>query len=184
MTDTPTTTDAPTNDDAAKAPTPADMPSKNPTTPTGTDWQAEATKWEARAKANASAAKKLAALEDANKTETEKLTDRATSAEKAAHEWQTKYQTLITRQAITQAAADAGSTDTETVYLYLRDSVEVDENGNLQGLDKAIKELAARKPHLFRDTPAGARDAFNTSRPAPALNSDALADALRAAVGL
>ena len=91
---------------------------------------------------------------------------------------------LAKRQAITQAAADAKTTDAETVYLYLRDEVEVDDDGTPQDVDKAIKALAKRKPHLFRTTPEGARDAFATSKTPPALNSDGLTDALSAAVGL
>jgi hypothetical protein len=64
---------------------------------TGKDWQAEAEKWkalarkhEANAKANAGAAAKLATLEEADKTEIQKLTDRVTLAEKRAEEAETK----------------------------------------------------------------------------------------------
>lgn len=46
------------------------------------DWKAEARKHEARAKENAAAAAKLAELEEAQKTESQKLTDRAVAAEK------------------------------------------------------------------------------------------------------
>mgnify|MGYP006929311749 CR=1 FL=1 len=56
-----------------------------------TDWRAEARKWEARAKENRDAANRLQQLEDANKSETEKLTERATVAEKNANQWQTRY---------------------------------------------------------------------------------------------
>lgn len=47
-----------------------------------TDWKAEARKHEARAKENAGAAAKLAALEDAAKTDAERLNERAAAAEK------------------------------------------------------------------------------------------------------
>ena len=62
-----------------------------PTTTTETDaaklaaeverWKAHARKHEAQAKANAEAAKKLAELEEADKTELQKLTDRLTAAQ-------------------------------------------------------------------------------------------------------
>lgn len=39
-----------------------------------TDWKAESRKWEQRAKDNAAAAKKLADLEDANRTDTDRIT--------------------------------------------------------------------------------------------------------------
>ena len=49
-----------------------------------TDWKAEARKHEARAKENAGAAAKLAAIEEASKTESQRLSDRAEAAEKRA----------------------------------------------------------------------------------------------------
>ena len=58
----------------------------------------------------------------------------------------------------------------------------MDDDGNVQGLDKALAALHTRKPHLFRTTPAGARDASAAGIP-PALNSAARTDALRRAVG-
>ena len=144
----------------------------------------EAADYRTKAKANADAAKRLAQLEDANKSETQKLTDRATQAEGERDDWRGRYMDLAKRQAITQAAADAKTTDAETVYLYLRDEVEVDDDGNPVDVGKAIRDLAKRKPHLFRNTPEGARDAFATGKTPPALNSDGLTDALSAAVGL
>lgn len=59
-------------------PAPAD-PAKDET-----DWKAEARKWESRAKENSTAATKLAEIEEAQKTEQQKLEDRATKAEKLA----------------------------------------------------------------------------------------------------
>ena len=157
--------------------------------PDSTDWKAEARKWEDRSKSNAQAAKelrevqaRLAQFEDANKSETDRLNDRAAKAETDAQTWRGRYLDLAKRQAIIEAASGANSTDAETVYLYLQSEVEVDDDGNVQGLDKALSALHTRKPHLFRTTPAGARDATATGTP-PALNSDALTDALRRAVG-
>lgn len=144
----------------------------------------EAAEARIKAKANADAAKRLAALEDANKSETEKLNDRATKAETEAGTWRDRYLDLSKRQAITEAAAAAKATDTETVYLYLRDEIEVDDDGSPVDVDKAIRSLAKRKPHLFRTAPEGSRDAFTTGKMPPALNSDGLTDALSAAVGL
>ncbi len=148
-----------------------------------TDWKAEARKWEARAKENRDAANRLQQLEDANKSETEKLTERATAAEQNANQWQTRYHEIVTKQAIMTAASEADSTDPETVYLYLRDHVQLDDDGNPHGIDKHLTALRDRKPHLFRAAPAGARDVFNPAGTPPALNSSALADALARAVG-
>jgi hypothetical protein len=51
-----------------------------------TDWRAEAKKWESRAKENKSAADKLAAIEEANKTEAQKQADALTAAQREAQE--------------------------------------------------------------------------------------------------
>jgi hypothetical protein len=48
------------------------------------DWKAEARKWESRAKENSTAAAKLAEIEEAKKTNEQKLEERATAAEKLA----------------------------------------------------------------------------------------------------
>ena len=70
--------DATTEAPATETPTPAQE----------TDWKAEARKWEARAKENSTAAKRLAEIEEASKTEAQKLADRAAAAEKALAEAQ------------------------------------------------------------------------------------------------
>ncbi|MGC5019022.1 hypothetical protein [Micromonospora sp. DT47] len=80
MTDQPTDT---TPMETPAVPAPAQDPATAPTKPE-TDWKAEARKWEQRAKENSSAAKKLTEFEEAQKTEAQKLADRATAAEKAA----------------------------------------------------------------------------------------------------
>ena len=51
-----------------------------------TDWKAEARKWEQRAKENTEAAKRLAEIEDANKSEADKTAERLAAAEKRAAE--------------------------------------------------------------------------------------------------
>lgn len=47
-----------------------------------TDWKAEARKWEARAKENTEAAKRLSEIEEANKTEAQKAAERLTALER------------------------------------------------------------------------------------------------------
>jgi hypothetical protein len=55
-----------------------------------TDWKAEARKWEERAKANKTAAEKLAEIEEASKTAEQKAAERLQSAEKRAVELEQK----------------------------------------------------------------------------------------------
>ena len=68
-----------------------------PQEPQETDWKAEARKWESRAKenltvakANEDAAKRLAEIEEAQKTEAEKAAERLAAAEKRASELEAK----------------------------------------------------------------------------------------------
>lgn len=62
-----------------------DAPAQEQTgTAEDTDWKAEARKWEGRAKANSEAAKRLAEIEESEKTELQKLRDRVKKAEDAA----------------------------------------------------------------------------------------------------
>jgi hypothetical protein len=72
-------------------------PNETPDTPAETDWQAEARKWEKRskenlatAKANETAAKRLAELEESQKTEAQKAQERLDAAEKRAVELELK----------------------------------------------------------------------------------------------
>lgn len=74
---------------AAQEPTQAEpQPDKQPDTGAAKDWQAEAAKWKAMARkheqtarTNTDAAQRLAEIEDAQKTEQQKLTERASAAE-------------------------------------------------------------------------------------------------------
>jgi len=55
-----------------------------------TDWKAESRKWENRAKENGSAAQRLAEIEDAKKSDEQKVTDRIAAAEKRAADLEVK----------------------------------------------------------------------------------------------
>ncbi|MDH2392324.1 hypothetical protein QCN29_26815 [Streptomyces sp. HNM0663] len=93
---------------AAPAPAPAaPEPSAPAAQPAEPDWKAEARKWERLAKTNKDAAEKLAQLEDSKKTETEKLSEKLTTAEKRAVEAESKALRLEVAAAkgLTQAQA-------------------------------------------------------------------------------
>lgn len=69
----------PTATPAPPAQAPAEAPAVKET-----DWKAEARKWEERAKANNSAAERLAEIEEASKSAEQKAAERLATAEKAA----------------------------------------------------------------------------------------------------
>jgi hypothetical protein len=75
---------APAEPKAPEAPKPAD-PAQD-----STDWKAEARKWESRAKENSSAAQRLAEIEEAKKTDEQKVADRIAAAEKRAADLEVK----------------------------------------------------------------------------------------------
>lgn len=156
------------------------------------DWKAEARKWETRsktnaekAKANADAAARLSKLEDANKSETQKLLERAEAAEKKATQYEGQLRSTTIRQAVIEAAAGAHALDAETVYLHLqaRGGIDVDDNGQATGVDEAVKQLVKDKPHLFSVSTAGSRDAVGGTVPAPSAG-DPLARALKSSLGI
>ena len=61
--------------DATETQTQDAAPQTDESKPAETDWKAEARKWESRAKANHDAARQLAELQDAQRTDAEKLAD-------------------------------------------------------------------------------------------------------------
>ena len=132
-----------------------------------TDWKAEARKWEARAKANKEASDKLAELEEAQKTEQQRLTERAEAAERELEA--TRHESLrlsvIARNEVPEK------------YQHLVRGADEDE---LSEAAKAVSELvsasSAPKTHrvVVDDLDAGEA----------ALNGTELEDALRRSLGI
>lgn len=83
MSDTEPTPDAP-----ADAPDQTEAPAQE--AKAETDWRAEAKKWESRAKENKTAAERLAQLEESQKSEQQKLMERAEAAERERDEVRTE----------------------------------------------------------------------------------------------
>lgn len=145
-------------------------------------WKSKAREQEKRAKENAAAAKRVKEIEDASKSEQERAAERATAAEQRAEELGSKYTGLLKRQAISDAATNAQAVSVNAVIALIADQVEVADDGTVSGADAAIKALMKSDPALFKTSPGGTRDAAAGRTPV-ALNSDALEDSLRAAVG-
>jgi hypothetical protein len=137
-----------------------------PQAPEPKDWQAEAEKWKAlsrenenKAKANSVAAKRLAEIEDQQKTETERLTDRLTKAEERAATAAraavaARVEALAAGQfADPQDAVDALGTD------FLTEDGTVDPDA----IRAALDALLERKPHWAKAAGTGPR----TPRPDP-----------------
>lgn len=135
--DTPVTGDDP----------PADQPEK--------DWKSEADKWKAlarqneqRAKANADAAKRLAEMEESQKSEVEKLAERAAAAEKAREEAELRARDALTRAAFVAAAAGKVD-DIELAWRALdAGDVEYGDDGSPSNIVELVDKLVAEHPRL------------------------------------
>lgn len=106
--------------------TPAE-PAENPTETAGqpqapaqepVDWKAEARKWETRAKENTEAAKRLAELEEASKTEEQKRAEQLAELQARVAQYETREQVAKWKSEVeattgVPAAALAGSTKEE-----------------------------------------------------------------------
>jgi len=133
----------------------------DPADPAPKDWRAEAEKWqklsrqnEARAKENAAAAKRLTEIEDAAKTEAEKLAEKLAAAEERV--------TAATKLAVAarvEAMATGRFADPQDAVDalgggFLDDAGQVDT----AAIATALDALLERKPHwAAQATPAGPR---------------------------
>jgi len=95
------------------------------------------------------AAKKLAVIEEANKTELEKQTARADKAEADAKSADDRVRETTLRSAIIAEAAKRQVVDPDAaVALIDRTSLELDDTGNPTNIAKAMDALLKTKPYL------------------------------------
>lgn len=112
-------------------------------------WKSMARKNEALAKQNATAAAKLAKIEEASKTELERAQAAAAEADQRAKAAEERIARALTKAAVSAAAAKAGAIDADAVLALLPpDAVTVDGD-DIKGVDEAIKQLRESKPYLF-----------------------------------
>jgi membrane protein involved in colicin uptake len=122
-----------------------------PTTPEPKDWQAEAERWkrqsrenETRAKANAEAAKRLAQIEEDQKTEAEKAADRVAAAEARASKAAERAVAASIKAAATGRFADPDdAVDALARQNFTGADGEIDEDAIAAALD----DLLERKKH-------------------------------------
>ncbi len=124
--------------------------------------QAELTRVRAALKkANAEAAerrKKLKAFEeaeqkrkDAELSDKERLERQLVAAQQAQEEAEAMVNDVLLRTAVDRAAAKAGFIDPEVAYqLADLSGVEIGEDGEVAGVEKALKGLAKDKPYLLK----------------------------------
>lgn len=133
------------------------------------DWKAEARKWERRAKENAAAAKRLAEIEETQKTEADLFAERLAKAEAAARE----------------AEARALRRDIALEHKLSKDDAALldavsDEDAMRRLAARLAEQAAERGNHISTN---GAYVPAEGKTP-PALNSDQLEQSLRKALGV
>lgn len=102
------------------------------------------------------AAEQVEAQRQAQMTDLEKEKAARQKAEDAAKATQEKANQALKRAAILVEAGKAGAIDPDDVFrLASLDNVDVDDQGNVTGADKAVQELAKAKPHLFKAAGGG-----------------------------
>lgn len=133
---------------AADPPTPVE-----PTEPK--DWQAEAEKWqkfsrqnEQRAKDNAAAAKRLGEIEDAAKSDAEKLTEKLAAAEERATKANKRAVSAQIKAMATGRFADAGDAVDALGGDFLAADGQIDD----AAIEAALTDLLERKPHWKAET--------------------------------
>lgn len=152
---------------AAEVATPANEPAA-PAQET-TDWKAEARKWEARAKENNGAATKLAEIEEANKTEAQKLQEQLTAL---------------------QERAATAERDKERLAVIAKHGIPADYHDLVHGSTaEALEASAAKVKSLIQTTAQPQQSASfvipdEGGSPNLALNGDGIESALRNALGI
>lgn len=122
-------------------------------------WKAKSREWEAKSKANATAAQKLAEIEDAQKSEAQKLTDAANQAKADAD--QARAEALRWRIAAKYGISDD---DADTFLTGSDEDTLTRQAERLASLAKP--DDSSKKPGPRPDLSQGARDTANTGDPA------------------
>lgn len=124
---------------------------------------------EYRKRATAAEAR-LKELDDAGKSEVERLTGRVTELEGATGQADQTIRGLRLQLAVVNTAAEVGVRDTETALALIdKDQIGWDDDGNVDGktVVKALTDLVTRKPFLAggRSIDAGAGGPGTTGAP-------------------
>jgi hypothetical protein len=145
-------------------PAPEPEPEPKPEPPPEPDWKAEARKWEKRAKENSDAAARLKELEDAQKTEQERLSENLTAAEKRAQEAELKAARL-------EVAAEKGLPQTSVKFLTGTTPEELAESA-----EELLALLAPSDPADNGRRPKERLKPGSTGTPEPTEDPKAIAD--------
>lgn len=118
-------------------------------------------------------AAKLQEIEDAQKTEDEKRQERLTQLERELEQTRTVSRQATLRSAVVAEAARQNFTDpADAMRLLDVDGLTVGEDGAIEGLDEALKDLAKSKPYLLKRTQAQVEPANPARQPTGRTDDD------------
>ncbi|PTF49660.1 phage scaffolding protein [Staphylococcus chromogenes] len=108
----------------------------------------------------------IAKLEQSAKDESE-IQKELEQVKQANADWQNKYQESQLNNAIKLAVAKDANDANDVLLMLDKSNLELQEDGNVKGLEDAVKALQESKPYLFADNKATGRtpndgDAINT----------------------
>ncbi|MEB7451272.1 phage scaffolding protein [Staphylococcus chromogenes] len=110
--------------------------------------------------------KQIADLEKSAKDESE-IQKELDKVKQENADWQTKYEETQLNNAIKLAVAKDANDANDVLLMLDKSNLELQEDGNVKGLEDAVKALQESKPYLFADNKASGRtpndgDAINT----------------------
>lgn len=110
--------------------------------------------------------KQIADLEKSAKDESE-IQKELDKVKQENADWQTKYEETQLNNAIKLAVAKDANDANDVLLMLDKSNLELQEDGNVKGLEDAVKALQESKPYLFADNKATGRtpndgDAINT----------------------
>ncbi|MCO4339546.1 phage scaffolding protein [Staphylococcus agnetis] len=100
--------------------------------------------------------KQIADLEKSVKDESE-IQKELDKVKQENADWQTKYQETQLNNAIKLAVAKDANDANDVLLMLDKSNLELQEDGNVKGLEDAVKALQESKPYLFADNKATGR---------------------------
>jgi len=94
---------------------------------------------------------KIQSYEDANKSKEEKLASEKTELEKELESARSKNNNLLMEIAVNAVSKKLNIIDPEAAFLLIQGQVSI-EDGEVKGVDKALKDLVKEKPYLVGES--------------------------------
>jgi hypothetical protein len=101
---------------------------------------------------NTQTANKLKEIEDADKTEFQKLTEKVTALTTEIGSYKQRETEASQRSAVAEIAKKNGAIYPEDVYALIRDGIELDSSGAVTNAEGLIQNLRTSRPAMFTNT--------------------------------